>query len=476
MGTRQILHCDCNCFYASVEMQEEPSLRGKPIAVCGDPEARHGIVLTASYPAKRMGVRTGMAIWQAKQCCRDLIVVPPHYPEYVRYSGFVREILEEYTDQIEPFGLDENWLDVTGSCGLFGSGAAIARQISDKVKRELGITVSIGVANNKITAKLGSDYKKPDAITCIGAENYRQIVYPLPVEDLLYVGPATRRKLNGYGVRTIGQLAATEPRYLREWFGKIGYVLSSFARGTDQTPVAKLGWQAAVKSVGNSATTPRDLVCDEDAWLMLLILSESVAARLRELALKCTVVEVSLRDAELCSFTRQQRTDAPLSTSLELARTAFGLVRRNYHWSRPLRSIGVRASGLVAASAPMQLSLLRDESRREKRERLDQAVDQVRDVCRRGADVGGVGDRYRVILYQNILAFLPRQVYREEKDASSVSAKIRQFQRRRVPPADRRQTRRSGAPITLFEAPGKTPAPAPDPVRWGALWQCRPPA
>lgn len=222
MRARQILHCDCNCFYASVEMQEQPGLRGRPIAVCGDPEARHGIVLTASYPAKRMGVKTGMAIWQAQQCCRDLIIVPPHYREYVRYSGFVREILEEYTDQIEPFGLDENWLDVTGSCGLFGSGAAIARQISDKVKRELGITVSIGVANNKITAKLGSDYKKPDAITHIEADNYRQIVYPLPVEDLLYVGPATRRKLNWYGVRTIGQLAALEPRRLGEWFGKIG--------------------------------------------------------------------------------------------------------------------------------------------------------------------------------------------------------------------------------------------------------------
>lgn len=165
--------------------------------------------------------------------CRDLIILPPHYREYVRYSGFVREILEEYTDQIEPFGLDENWLDVTGSCGLFGSGAAIARQISDKVKRELGITVSIGVVNNKITAKLGSDYKKPDAITRIEADNYHQIVYPLPVEDLLYVGPTTRRMLNWYGVRTIGQLSTLEPLRLGEWFGKIRYVLASFARGTD---------------------------------------------------------------------------------------------------------------------------------------------------------------------------------------------------------------------------------------------------
>ena len=379
MGARQILHCDCNCFYASVEMQEQPGLRGKAIAVCGDPEARHGIVLTASYPAKRMGVKTGMAIWQAQQCCRDLVIVPPHYREYARYSGFVREIFQDYTDQIEPFGLDESWLDVTGSCGLFGSGAAIARQISARIKRELGITVSIGVANNKITAKLGSDYRKPDAITRIEADNYRQIVYPLPVEDLLYVGPATRRKLNWYGVRTIGQLAALDPRRLGEWFGKMGYVLSAFARGTDQTPVAKQGWQAAVKSVGNSATTPRDLVCDEDAWLMLLILSESVATRLRELALKCTVVEISLRDSELCSFTRQQKAESPTDTCLEIARAAFALFRRSYSWGRPLRSIGVRASGLVAAGEPVQLSLLRDETRREKQERLDRAVDAVRE-------------------------------------------------------------------------------------------------
>ena len=379
MGRRHILHCDMNCYYASVEMQRHPELRDKPLAVCGSQEERHGIVLTANYLAKPYGVKTGMAIWQAREKCPGLVILPPDMDEYIRVSKMAREIYEDYTDQVEPFGLDESWLDVTGSVGIFGSAMSIAKEIRERIKFELGITASIGVSDNKITAKLGSDYKKPDAITCIGAENYRQIVYPLPVEDLLYVGPATRRKLNGYGVRTIGQLAATEPRYLREWFGKIGYVLSSFARGTDQTPVAKLGWQAAVKSVGNSATTPRDLVCDEDAWLMLLILSESVAARLRELALKCTVVEISLRDTELDSFTRQQKAESPSDNCLEIARAAFGLFRQNYSWSRPLRSIGVRASGLVAAGAPMQLSLLRDEARRDKRERLDRAVDEVRE-------------------------------------------------------------------------------------------------
>lgn len=236
MGQRHILHCDCNCFYASVEMQEHPELRGKSIAVCGDPEARHGIVLTASYPAKRMGVKTGMPIWEAKQHCRDLIIVPASYGKYQKYSGYVREVFNDYTDQVESFGLDEAWLDITGSVGLFGSPVKIAKQISVRIKRELGITVSIGVSFNKITAKLGSDYKKPDGITIIEPENYKEIVYPLSAGDLLYVGAATQRKLGSYGIRTIGQLAETNPETLKGWFGVMGYTLSAFARGVGSDP------------------------------------------------------------------------------------------------------------------------------------------------------------------------------------------------------------------------------------------------
>ncbi|MFR3226523.1 MAG: DNA polymerase thumb domain-containing protein, partial [Blautia massiliensis (ex Durand et al. 2017)] len=245
MSGRHILHVDANSFYSSVEMQENPTLRGKRIAVCGSKEDRHGIVLTASYPAKRMGVKTGMAIWEAQRCCRDLIIVPPHYREYMRYSGYMREILQDYTDQVEAFGLDESWADVSGSVGLFGSAMTIAQEISERVKRELGITVSIGVSDNKVTAKLGSDYKKPDAITRIEADNYKEIVYPLPVQDLLYVGHATQRKLNYYGIRTIGQLAQTNPEVLHGWFGKVGYSLSAFARGLDASPVARQDHVAA---------------------------------------------------------------------------------------------------------------------------------------------------------------------------------------------------------------------------------------
>ena len=197
---RHILHCDMNCFYASVEMQRHPELRNKPLAVCGSQEERHGIVLTANYLAKPYGVKTGMAIWQARQRCPTLEILPPDMGEYIRFSRMAREIYEDYTDQIEPFGLDESWLDVTGSVGLFGDPMTIAREISDRIKFELGITASIGVSDNKITAKLGSDYKKPDAITRIERDNYKEIVYPLPVEDLLYVGPATSKKLRSIGL------------------------------------------------------------------------------------------------------------------------------------------------------------------------------------------------------------------------------------------------------------------------------------
>ena len=378
MPGRHILHIDANAFYASVEMQENPTLRGKRIAVCGSKEDRHGIVLTASYPAKRMGVKTGMAIWEAQKCCRDLIIVPPHYREYMRYSGYMREILQDYTDQVEAFGLDESWADVSGSVGLFGSAMTIAREISERVKRELGITVSVGVSDNKVTAKLGSDYKKPDAITRIERDNYREMVYPLPVEDLLYVGPATSKKLRGLGISTIGRLAQAPLDTLTRKLGKMGTVLQTFALGLDPSPIQKSSHIPNIKSVGNSATTPRDMTCDSDVELMLLLLAESVASRMRELASRCTVVEVYVRDVELNSFCRQRKLEVPTCSSDEIARTAYGLFRQNYRWVRPLRSIGVRGAGLVEATAGTQLSLYPEETRRDKWERIDGAVDRLR--------------------------------------------------------------------------------------------------
>lgn len=375
---RAILHVDINAFYASVECQRHPELRNRPVAVVGDPEARHGIILTANYIAKPMGVKTGMAIWQAKQICPDLVCLPADMREYIRISQYAREIYETYTDQVESFGLDECWLDITGSTGLFGSPMEIARKISSRVKFELGITVSIGVSFNKITAKLGSDHKKPDAITRIGRDNYKKIVYPLPVEDLLYVGPATAKKLRGIALHTIGRLAECPEEVLTSKLGKIGAVLKAFALGNDVSPVQRTDHVRTIKSVGNSATTPRDLVNNEDVHLMLLLLAESVASRMRELGVKCNVVEVYVRDARLISFARQRKLKTPTCSSQEIASVALDLFRVSYHWHDPIRSIGVRGADLVEAAAPVQLSFYRDDRKRMKWEAIDSTVDELR--------------------------------------------------------------------------------------------------
>ena len=257
---RVVLHSDANCFYASVEMLYHPELDGKPLAVGGDPEARHGIVLTANYIAKRKGVKTGMALWQAKQACPDLIFVPPRMDLYLKFSGMLREIYSDYTNQIEPYGCDESWLDVTGSSSLKGYGRKIAEEISRRVKKELGITVSIGISWNKIFAKLGSDYKKPAGITEFNRQNYKDLIWRLPASDLLYVGRSTRRVLTKYGIRTIGELACADPDFLERQLGKMGLVLYSFANGWDDSQVAAEGYSAPIKSIGNSTTAPRDLV------------------------------------------------------------------------------------------------------------------------------------------------------------------------------------------------------------------------
>ena len=257
---RIVLHSDANCFYASVEMLYHPEFDGKPLAVGGDPEARHGIVLTANYIAKRKGVKTGMALWQAKQACPDLIVVPPRMDLYLKFSGMLREIYSDYTNQIEPYGCDESWLDVTGSSSLKGDGRKIAEEISRRVKKELGITVSIGISWNKIFAKLGSDYKKPDGITEFNRQNYKDLIWRLPASDLLYVGRSTRRVLTKYGIRTIGELACADPDFLERQLGKMGLVLYSFANGWDDSQVAAEGYSAPIKSIGNSTTALRDLV------------------------------------------------------------------------------------------------------------------------------------------------------------------------------------------------------------------------
>ncbi len=375
---RTILHSDMNSCYASIELLHHPELRGKPLAVGGDPDARHGIVLAKDQLAKKAGVKTGMALWQARQVCPEIIFVPPRMDLYLRFSRLAREIYADYTDMQEPFGLDECWLDVSQSGSCKGDGMTIAKEISNRIKFELGISVSIGVSWNKIFAKLGSDYKKPDAITEISRENYRQIVWPLPVEDLLYVGRATQKKLNLYGIHTIGELARTDPELLHRWFGKMGLVLSVFANGEDQTPVFMEDYHAPIKSIGNSTTTPRDLTTDTDVKIIVYALAESVSARLRENNFKCQVVEISVRDCDLYSFTRQHKIKAPTDLTSEIAEQAMTLFHEHYRWRKPIRSVGVRACDLVQADCPVQMDLFMNEEKRERLHRMDTTVDVIR--------------------------------------------------------------------------------------------------
>ena len=373
-----ILHSDMNNCYASIELLYRPELRGKPLAVGGDPEARHGIVLAKDQMAKKAGVKTGMALWQARQVCPDIVFVPPRMDLYLKFSRLAHEIYGEYTDKQEAFGIDESWLDVTESCSIKGDGMTVANQISSRIKKELGITVSIGVSWNKIFAKLGSDYKKPDAITEISRKNYKEIVWPLKAEELLYVGRATKRKLNQYGIRTIGELATADRKFLHRTLGKMGVVLSVFANGDDQTPVSYEDEHAPIKSIGNSTTTPRDLENETDVSIIIYLLAESVSARLRENHFVGDVIEISVRDNELHSFTRQRKISMPTNITSEIGLYAMQIFKENYNWNKPIRSIGVRVADLMTDTVPVQLDLFNNQERRDRQHKMDLAVDEIR--------------------------------------------------------------------------------------------------
>ena len=370
---RCVLHVDCNKFYASVECLYRPELRDKPMAVGGDPENRHGIILTKNEIASKYGLIVGEPLWKARQKCPDLVVVPPNYPLYLRFSALTRKIYEDYSEFIEPFGLDECWLDVTGS---EKSGEEIAHEIRKRVKSQLGITVSVGVSFNKVFAKLGSDYKKPDAVTVIDESNYKDIVWSLPCGDLLMVGRSAQKKLNAYGINTIGDLADTDVTVLKSLFGKNGEMLHSFANGTECSPVRHKDEISEVKSVGNSTTAPRDLVNEEDVKTIFRVLCESVSARLREKGLKGRVVTIYVRDKELSSFSRQMKIPANTDISTEIFYYAMKLFRTNYFWNKPIRSLGVSVSDFDVTYE--QFDFEKTVENREKQERLETAVDSLR--------------------------------------------------------------------------------------------------
>lgn len=374
--SRTILHIDLNSYYASVEGLYHPELKDTPMAVTGDVEARHGIILAKNNLAKACGVKTGEVIWQARQKCPDLVCLPPDFRKYLRFSRLARAIYADYTDQIESFGIDECWLDVTASLALFGDGAQIADTLRARLREELGITASVGVSFNKIFAKLGSDLKKPDATMVITRENYREKVWPLPVSELLYVGRSTRKKLENRAIFTIGDLAGRGVDRLRLLLGVWGETLWNFANGLDAAPVYHVGEESFIRSVGNSTTTPRDLVNEEDVKMVILVLAESVAARLRRHGLKCRTVAIHVRDAELFTFERQGKIAAPSQVSGEIAGKAMELFREHYRWDKPIRSIGVRGADLVMAGNLIQLALF--DRDRIGAEMLERAVDGIR--------------------------------------------------------------------------------------------------
>lgn len=367
-----------NNFYASVEILFDPTLKGKPVAVAGDEEARHGIVLAKNDIAKGFGIYTGQVLWEARQQCPGLVCVPAHYDRYLYFSGAAREIYTSYTNQVEPFGLDECWLDVTGSTGLFGDGPTIADSIRARIRQELGLTVSVGVSFNKVFAKLGSDMKKPDATTVITKENFRETTWALPVSDLLYVGPATTRKLARFGITTIGGLAQANVDLLYWLLGKNGIMLHRFANGLDRSGVRPYYLSPPIKSIGNSTTAPRDLVSLDDVKITLMALCESVAARLREQDCVCTTVAVGIRDNRLIHYDRQIRLARPSANTMDLWEAAVELFRRHHTAGSPVRSLSVKASGLSLAESMEQLSLFPEEQKAQRRATIDRTLDKLR--------------------------------------------------------------------------------------------------
>lgn len=384
---RAILHCDLNNFYASVETVVSPELRGKAIAICGRTEDRHGIVLAKSEAAKKCGVKTGDVIWQAKGKCPELLVFPPRFSEYIKYSRAVKSIYCRYTDMIEPFGIDECWLDVSGSTRLFGSPETIADDVREAVKKELGLTISVGVSFNKVFAKLGSDMKKPDAVTVIRRENFRDMIWQLPAEDMLWVGRSTSKVLKKYGIITIGDIAKSDPAFLKTTFGKNGVVLWRCANGLENSPVCNMGYRPPVKSVGRGVTCVDDLRDNDEVWRVLLSLSHAVSKHLREDGLLAGGVQIGIKNTALFTSQSQSKLIYPTQNSREIALKAFLLFKQTYKWQTPVRAVTVRAIELLNPDKPQQLSLGFDMTRHEKLERLDKAMLRINEKYGKGTVV-----------------------------------------------------------------------------------------
>ncbi len=374
---KTILHVDMNNFFASVECMLNPTLKDFPVAVCGSVENRHGIVLAKNEKAKAYGVKTAEPVWQAQKKCKDLLIVPPHHEEYEKYSRLAYEIYCDYTDLIEPFGIDECWLDVTGSRLLFGSGVEIGEIIRKRIREELGLTVSVGVSFNKTFAKLGSDLKKPDALTHIPFDGFHEIVDGLPVESLPGVGKKAEEILKNHGIYTIGALAKAPDDFLKNKFGINGAVLKACASGNDFSPVKSIYEDPTPKSISNGFTAPRNLVNNEDVKNMIISLCRTVGHRLIECKRKAGTVGIGIRNSNLSKKEWQQKLSIPTDSSIIIAETLFELFRKNYDWSHEVRAVTVKASELCEGGVPVSLDLFNDNERLEKKESIDHTIDSL---------------------------------------------------------------------------------------------------
>ena len=376
---RVILHCDMNGFFASVELLSHPELRDRPMAVCGSPDKRHGIILAKNELAKKAGVVTAETVWQALKKCPDLQFVPPHMSKYKHYSRLINGIYQRFTDMVEPFSIDESWLDVTASRSLFGSGKEIADTIRETVKSELGLTLSAGVSFNKIFAKMGSEYKKPDATTLITRENYRQLLWPLPAREMFFVGKVTAKKLSASGINTIGDIALANPDVLEHMLGKQGRQLWEYTNGLDNSPVARSGEAEKIKSVGNGVTFTRDLLTEEDLITAVTSLSDTVAGRLRKYGMKACGVKVDIKDPYFKVISRQKQLFSPTNLASELAKNALEIIHASWKTGSPIRMLTITGINLTDEIFDEQLSLFSGDSKsRIKDEQVERTMDKVR--------------------------------------------------------------------------------------------------
>ncbi|MGN1320870.1 MAG: DNA polymerase IV [Acutalibacteraceae bacterium] len=378
MQDRIILHCDLNNFFASVSLLSNPTLYDMPVAVCGSVEARHGIVLAKNEIAKKFGVKTAETVWEAKRKCKDLVTLAPDYKKYHEYSCAAQKIYQRYTDLVEPFGIDECWLDVTGSTMLFGSGEQIAERIRKEIKQELGITISVGVSFNKVFAKLGSDMKKPDAITVINRENFKQKVWTLPVSDLLFVGKSTAEKLNASGIFTVGDITKCEDAMLTRLLGKNGIQLKTYALGEDNSPVTPVKEDDLPKSIGRSVTPPNDINTPKQVWKIYIGIAEEISEILHSKGLYAATIQVHTRDTNLKTKEFSRTLQNPINTSILIAKQGMQLFNEGYNWDFPLRSVGLRVMNLKGDNIAFQQSIFGSEKSEEQAEKIENSILEVR--------------------------------------------------------------------------------------------------